>query len=78
MADAEFASTEKYAADAEHEQNTTQATSSSQTQPATTYQKCYAKTPNTYKNNKRCFFFFSFYYFVWFCHQFLFFSLFGA
>jgi hypothetical protein len=37
----EFASTEKSAADAEHAPNTTQATCSSQTQPATTSQKSY-------------------------------------
>jgi hypothetical protein len=51
-ADAAFASTEKSAAGAEHAQNTTQATYSNQTQPATTYPKFYAKTLITLKNSK--------------------------
>ncbi len=49
-ADADSANTEKSAADAEHEQNSTPATSSNQTQHATTYPKSYRKTPKHSKH----------------------------
>jgi hypothetical protein len=50
--DAEFANTEKSAADAEQGQNITLATYSSQTQLATTYRKFCAKTLTTLKSSK--------------------------
>ena len=43
-------STEKSAADAEHAPNSTLATSSNQTQPATTYPKSSKKTPKHSKH----------------------------
>src|SRR5665647_1467046 len=49
-ADAEYANIEKYAEDAEHEPNSTQATSLNQTQPATTSPKSCKKTPKYLKN----------------------------
>ena len=52
-ADAASANTEKSAADAEHAQNTTQATSSHQTLHATIYPRSYGKTPKSWKNSKK-------------------------
>ena len=52
-ADVGYANTERSAADAEHEQNSTLATSSNLTQLATTYPKFYERTPNILRNSEK-------------------------